>query len=154
VKSVNFKGAEPVDIKTNMPVLEALLAKQVDVMMLCGGRGLCATCHVYVTRNPHCLTPITEREKKTLALLSGAQSNSRLACQAHVIAEGVEIALPEGLYLESTSSLESLIGKRTQVPILHPIDGRILIEAGKIITRSSIMQLKDVDFDIKAVQIT
>jgi len=154
MKNINFRGAEAVEIQTNMPILNALLAKQIDVMMLCDGRGMCATCHVYVTRNPHCLTPITEREKKTLALLSGAQSNSRLACQAHVIAEGVEIALPEGLYLESTSSLESLIGKRTQVPILHPIDGRILIESGKIITRSSIMQLKDVDFDIKKVQAT
>lgn len=154
MKNISFRGADPVEIQTNMPILNALLAKQIDVMMLCDGRGMCATCHVYVTRNPHCLTPITEREKKTLALLSGAQSNSRLACQAQVIAEGVEIALPEGLYLESTSSLESLIGKRTQVPILHPIDGRILIEKGKIITRSSIMQLKDVDFDVKKVQAT
>jgi MFS superfamily sulfate permease-like transporter len=48
------------------------LAKQVGVKMLCRGRGLCATCHVYVTKNAQHLTPPTERENLTLTLLTGA----------------------------------------------------------------------------------
>lgn len=154
MKEIKFRGSESVQIKTELRVLDALLAKQVDVMMLCGGQGICATCHVYVTKNPQCLTPITEREKNTLALLSGGQPNSRLACQAKVIGDGLEIALPAGLYVESFEDLESLVGKRTKAPILHPKDGRVLIQEKKIITRTLIMSLKDIDFDISQVNIT
>ncbi|OUD12540.1 2Fe-2S iron-sulfur cluster-binding protein [Thioflexithrix psekupsensis] len=154
MKSVRFRSTkDAIDIQTELSVLDALLAKRIGVKMLCKGRGLCATCHVYVTQNPHCLTPQTDREKLTLSLLTGAQPNSRLACQSQVIGEGVEIALPEGLYVESFSDLESLIGKRTAVPILHPVDGRVLIQPNKIITRSAIMELKQVDFNVQEVQI-
>lgn len=153
MKEVKFRGHESVEIRTELRVLDALLAKQVDVMMLCGGQGICATCHVYVTKNPHALTPMTEREKNTLALLSGAQPNSRLACQAKVIDEGLEIELPAGLYVESFEDLESLVGKRAKAPILHPKDGRILIQENKIITRTLIMSLKDVDFDVSQVAV-
>jgi ferredoxin len=155
MKSVNFReNITPASVKTETRLLDVLLAKEIKVMMLCGGQGLCATCHVYVTKNPNHLTPQTEREKKTLSLLSGAQPNSRLACQSKIIGDNIEIALPKGLYVESFSDLESLIGKRTEIPILHPVDGRILIEANKIITRSAIMQLKDIDFDIANVKLT
>ncbi len=148
MKSIYFRQSkDEVAIHTQDRLLDALLMNEVEVMMLCGGRGLCATCHVYVTRNPHCLTPVTEREKKTLSLLTTAQPNSRLACQAHVVGEDIEVALPDGLYVESFSDIESLVGKRTKVPILHPVDGRTLIHANKIITRSAIMELKDVDFN-------
>lgn len=153
MKEIKFRGSESVEIKTELSVLDALLAKQLDVMMLCGGQGICATCHVYVTKNPHCLTPITEREKNTLALLSGAQPNSRLACQAKVIGDGLEIALPAGLYVESFEDLETLVGKRTKAPILHPKDGRVLIQENKIITRTLIMSLKDVDFDVNQINV-
>jgi len=142
-----------VQVKTELRLLDALLAKEVGVMMLCDGMGLCATCHVYITQNPHCVTPPTEREKQTISLLTGARPNSRLACQAQIIGEGVEVQLPEGLYVESLSELESLIGKRTQRPILHPIDGRVLIQANKIITRSAISELEGVDFNVKTIDL-
>ncbi len=153
MKEVKFRGSDSVQIKTELRVLDAILAKQVDVMMLCGGQGICATCHVYVTRNPQDLTPPTAREKNTLALLSGAQPNSRLACQAKVIGDGVEVMLPAGLYVESFEDLESLVGKRAKAPILHPKDGRVLIQENKIITRTLIMSLKDVDFDVRQVNV-
>jgi ferredoxin len=153
MKEVKFRGSESVEIKTELRVLDAMLSKQIDVMMLCGGQGICATCHVYVTKNPQDLTPVTAREKNTLALLSGAQPNSRLACQAKVIGDGVEVMLPAGLYVESFEDIETLVGKRTKAPILHPKDGRVLIQENKIITRTLIMSLKDVDFDIKMVDI-
>lgn len=136
-------------INTQERLLDALLIRNVEVKMLCQGRGLCATCHVYVTKGAHCLTPMTDREKLTLSILTGAQPNSRLACQSHVLGDGVEVELPKGLYIESFADIESLIGKRTPVPILHPVSGRVLIQENRIITRSAIHELRDVDIDIK-----
>lgn len=143
-----------VAVATNTRVLDTLLAQQCPVMMACGGQGICATCHVYVSGGSNSLTPMTERERKTLALITGAQPSSRLSCQCKVIGEGVEILLPEGLYVQSFNDLESLIGKRTKVPILHPKDGRILIQKDKIITRTYIMQLQDVDFNLGLVDVS
>ncbi|MCC5840783.1 MAG: (2Fe-2S)-binding protein [Opitutales bacterium] len=134
------------EVATNTRLLDTLLAEQCPVMMACGGQGICATCHVYVAKGMESLSPLSQREERTLALITGARENSRLSCQCRVMGEGVEIVLPEGLYVESFNDLESLIGRRSKVPILHPRDGRILIQKGKIITRSSIMQLQDVDF--------
>ncbi len=144
---------EKVELATNTRVLDALLAEQCPVMMACGGQGICATCHVYVTEGMESLTPMEEREEKTLALITGAMENSRLSCQCKVVGEGVEITLPDGLYVESFDDIELLIGKRTKTPILHPFDGRILIQKGKIITRSSIMNLADVSFDISSLDL-
>jgi ferredoxin len=154
MKSVQFNhDSVPAIIQTQQRLLDALLAKSVPVKMLCGGRGLCATCHVYIDAGSDCLTPQTDREKLTLSMLTGAKSNSRLACQAKVLADGVVVSLPRGLYVESFSDIEKLIGKRTSSPILHPVTGRVLIQESKIITRSAIAELRDVDFDIKQLNV-
>jgi ferredoxin len=149
VKTVHLNpiNRSPV-VHTNARILDALLAEQVDVMMACGGKGLCATCHVYVEQGMDGLTGRTDREVRTLGRLSGCAGNSRLACQARVLKEGVQVRLPQGLYVTSTAELTDLIGKRATQHILHPIDGRVLVAAGKIITRSFIMQLSDIDFDV------
>ncbi len=153
MKTIAFQalGLAEVSLNTHERLLDALIAREVKVKMLCKGRGLCATCHVIVTRNPQSLSPPTAREQLTLAVLTGAQANSRLACQAKVVDEGVELALPRGLYVESFNDLEKLVGKRTADPILHPISGRVLIEANKIITRTAIMQLQSTDFTVSDV---
>lgn len=135
-------------------LLDVLLAQDLKAKMLCGGRGLCATCHVYVTQNSDALAPETSQETLTLTVLTGAKPNSRLACQAMVIGDGVEVELPEGLYVESLSELEALVGQRSDVPILHPVTGDVLVEPGKVIVRSLIMKLKDVDYDIEKVKLT
>lgn len=148
---------EPINKKvavvTHTRLLDTLLAEHCSVMMACGGQGICATCHVHVKRGMDSLTPMDERERKTLALITGANAESRLSCQCKVMGEGVEVLLPEGIYAESFNDLESLVGKRTQTPILHPKDGRILIQKGKIITRTYIMQLQDTDFDVNQVNL-
>ncbi len=150
---VHFKqsSVNAVTMMTEARLLDALLARQVPVKMFCGGKGLCATCHCYVIKHPENLTPMTHQEMLTLAILTGAQPNSRLSCQAQLIGGDVEVELPKGMYIESVSELEALIGKRSEIPILHPISGDILIMEGKIITRTLIMQLSDVDFDLSSV---
>ncbi len=140
-------------VQTETRILDTLLAEQCPVMMACGGQGICATCHVYIRSGMDSVSPMTDRERRTLALITGAQAQSRLSCQCRVIGEGVEVVLPEGMYVESFDDILSLIGKRTRQPILHPKDGRILIQKDKIITRSAIAQLEGMDFNVSKVDL-
>lgn len=139
-------------INTNDRILDALLAEQVDVLMACGGRGRCATCHVYVEGGADCLTPPTQREIKTLGRVSQRGQGSRLACQARVIKEGVQVRLPQGMYVHQGTNVEALIGKRAQSNILHPITGEVLVEEGKLVTRTFIMKLQDVQVDLERLR--
>jgi ferredoxin len=147
-------GLNTVHVQPESHLIDALLARDIDVKMLCDGRGLCATCHVYVTKNPQNLSQPTSRETLTLSVLTGARANSRLSCQARVLGDGVEVSLPEGLYIDSFESLEKLIGQRTKVPILHPVTGEILVAANKIIIRSIVQKLENLNFDIDKVKYT
>lgn len=146
------EGLNTIEMLPEAHLLDALLARNIDVKQLCSRRGLCATCHVYVTKNPEHLSPATPRETLTLAVLTGARANSRLSCQARIIGDGVEVALPDGLYIDSFESLEKLIGQRTQVPILHPVTGDVLVPANKIIIRSIVEKLEHLNFDIDKVK--
>lgn len=139
---------DPVLVKTNSRVSEAILAVREKLLMACGGKGLCATCHVYVTAGGEFLSPATPRERTALVMLADKKPSSRLACQAKVLGEGVTVALPSGRFIDASTALEELIGRRAEERILHPIHGGILIEAGKIITRSRIRELAFVDVDV------
>ena len=145
-------GLRTIEVQPESMLMNALIARGVEVKQLCSGRGLCATCHVYVTKNPQNLSPPSPRETLTLSVLTGAQANSRLSCQARVIGEEVEVAFPDGLYVDSFESLEKLIGQRTKVPILHPVTGDILVPANKIIIRSIVEKLEHLNFDIAKVK--
>lgn len=139
-------------VYTDAPLLDALLAEEINVLMACGGRGRCATCHVNVTDGMDQLSPVNDRERRTLNRLSGCGPTSRLACQARVRGEGVEVQLPRGTYVTSNSDLEALIGLRAETHILHPVTGEVLIAEGKIITRSFIMKLSDIDLAVGQIQ--
>lgn len=149
MKRVEIEGAEdPVEIHTNQRLIDALALSGTKLLMACGGKGLCATCHVYIKAGPDRLAPRTPREQMSLRMLSDCRPNSRLACQAKVTGDGVEVTLPRGRYLTATRDLESLIGRRADERILHPVDGRVLIDVGKIITRTRISELNQVDVDV------
>jgi ferredoxin len=139
---------DPVEVTTNSRVLDAVLAVQEKLLMACGGKGLCATCHVYVTEGAEKLSPMTPRERMSLPMLADRRPSSRLACQAKVQGEGVRVELPRGRFIDSASDLEALIGRRAEEHIMHPVTGVVLIEAGKLITRSRIRELAFVDVDI------
>lgn len=133
--------AQETSVETNGNLLSVLINKDLDVLRECGGRGLCATCHVYVKQGMKALTPANRREQRTLGTIPSVQTNSRLACQARVLADGVIVELPSGLYLKSIQDIESLIGRRAEQNLLDPLTGRVLVEAGKLITRSVLRQL-------------
>lgn len=135
--------AQETSVKTNDNLLSMLLKHELNVQWKCRGRGRCSTCHVYIREGVESLSPKSRRELKTLALISNCEENSRLACQARVLGEGVVVELPAGMYLSEIDDLDSLIGKRVQQPILHPMDGTVLVEGGMVITRSLVCQLKE-----------
>jgi ferredoxin len=143
---------DKVVVRTETNILDTLLARKCDVAMACGGQGICATCHVFVREGSDSLTPMSAREQRTLGLITGANSSSRLACQAKVVGEGVVVEVPLGMYLQSSSDLTTLVGRRTEVPIKHPKDGRVLIERDKIITKSRILELQSENFNVLDVR--
>jgi ferredoxin len=143
---------DPIEVQTNARLLEVLQRSPKKIVTACGGKGLCATCHVYVEGNAEALSPRTPREQRSLLMLKDAKPNSRLACQAKVKANGVQLVLPNGRFIESAQDVEDLIGRRAEYPILHPADGRTLIDTGKIITRGRITQLSSVEVDVQELK--
>ena len=131
-------------VMTNATILSGLLSEKIDVSQGCGGRGLCATCHVFVRSGMESLSPLSSREKRTLGVVTSCNTMSRLACQALIQGENIVIELPSGMYLTEATNIEDLIGRRTQEDILDPITGKVLVEKRKLITRSMISQLNDV----------
>ena len=132
-----------VSIQTNDNLLSALLKKDLSVMKECGGRGMCATCHVYITQGMESLSPVNRRELRSLEVITTCTKFSRLACQARVLGEGVTVEVPSGMYISEIENIEDLICRRAEDNILHPITGAVLVEKDKLITRSMISQLKD-----------
>ncbi len=132
-----------VSIQTNDNLLSALLKKDLSVMKECGGRGMCATCHVYITQGMESLSPVNRMELRSLEVITTCTKFSRLACQARVLGEGVTVEVPSGMYISEIDNIEDLIGRRAEDNILHPITGTVLVEKDKLITRSMITQLKD-----------
>ncbi len=130
-------------IKTNDNLLSGLLNNELNVLRECGGRGMCATCHIYIKEGMESLSPLSRREQRTLGTITSCNMNSRLACQARVIGEGVVVELPSGMYVSDIDDIEALIGRRAEQDILHPLNGKVLVEQGKLITRSMISQLKN-----------
>jgi ferredoxin len=135
--------AQETSIETNGNLLSVLLNKDLDVLKECGGRGMCATCHIYVEAGSESLTPINRREQRTLEVITSCRPTSRLACQARVLGNGVVVELPPGMYVNSLQDIEALVGRRADQDLLHPITGEVLVEQGKLITRSMLKQLED-----------
>jgi ferredoxin len=130
------------DVNTATPLVQSLLKNgNGRVKQVCGGKGLCATCHVHVTQGAGSLSPLNDRERRTLSLITGADARSRLACQALVLGPGVVVEIPQGIYLESLADLEALVGRRADEPLCHPQTGAVLVPTGKIITRSVVKAL-------------
>jgi ferredoxin len=137
-------------VETNGNLLSVLMNKDLDVLKECGGRGMCATCHVYVQEGMEALSGINRREQRTLEVITSCKPNSRLACQARVLSNGVVVELPPGMYVNSLQDIEALIGRRAEQNLLHPVTGEVLVESGKLITRSTLKQLESTRFKIGA----
>ena len=130
-------------VKTNDNLLSGLLNHELKILHECGGRGMCATCHVFIKEGMESLSPMTHREQRTLSVITTCNGASRLACQARVLQEGITVELPSGVYANAVDEIESWIGQRAQQNILHPLSGQVLVEQGKLVTRSMMRQLQE-----------
>lgn len=137
-------------IATNDTLLSALLKNDLSVLRKCRGRGICATCHVFVKEGMEQLSPVGSQELDTLKSIKNRQANSRLACQSRVLGNEVIVEVPSGMYLNTVDDIEALIGRRAQEDILHPITGDILVLKDKLITRTMISQLEVTQDEIVA----
>jgi ferredoxin len=133
---------QKVSVEAGDRLLRALNKDGLNIPFLCGGKGLCATCHIHIENGEECLTQKTAQEEITLRIIVGSTPNSRLACQACVLTDGLSVRVPEAMYIGSLAELEALIGRRAGLALMHPITGEILIEKGKLILRSTLEQLK------------
>jgi ferredoxin len=138
---------EPIGVTANLAdgqsLIEALVNNGLHVLQECGRRGMCATCHVYIQSGMNQLSPKNRREERTLSMVATAKPNSRLACQTKVQGNGVVVQVPQGMYVDVMEDIEALIGRRTEQDLVHPITGEVLVEKGKLITRSIVDQLRD-----------
>jgi hypothetical protein len=89
-----------------------------------------------------------KREQRTLEVITTCKPNSRLACQAKVMGEGIVVELPVGMYVQSIQDIEALIGRRCEKPLLSPITGQTLVEVGQLISRSVVRQLENTNFSV------
>jgi ferredoxin len=142
-------------VSTNVRLLEVANQTGLRLQSVCGGKGLCATCHVYVDSGATALSPVTPREQMSLQMLANRGPTSRLACQAKVLADGVVFSVPAGRYaVSATDAVDyaKLVGRRAEEHVMHPIDGRILVEAGKIITRTRVDALTAASADLEQLR--
>ncbi|WP_026898157.1 2Fe-2S iron-sulfur cluster-binding protein [Daejeonella oryzae] len=70
--------------EVSLSLMEVLRAWNYPIPAICGGKGLCATCHVIVKNGLHQLQEPTERELDLLDILPDATYRSRLACQIRI----------------------------------------------------------------------
>ncbi|VTU01063.1 ferredoxin : Ferredoxin OS=Geitlerinema sp. PCC 7407 GN=GEI7407_2951 PE=4 SV=1: Fer2 [Gemmataceae bacterium] len=142
------------EVATGSRLVEGLLSQDLEIDMACGGRGLCATCHVYLRAGKDCVSPPSARELRTLGLLATADPDSRLACQCHIEGNGIVVEVPEGMYVQSVEQVDALVGTVAGYDYLHPITGQRLIPKGKLITRSIFNEFVSAAKELKRVRET
>jgi adenylate cyclase len=87
---VDFKGEKVVPVAEGQSLLDASLAAGIPHYHACGGKGECTTCRVRVLAGEEQLTSETVPEK-TIRTVHQFPGNVRLACQARVMGEGVQV---------------------------------------------------------------
>lgn len=147
-----FPSNEVLEINDGDSLLSFLQSLNVSLKMVCGGRGICATCHVQVRSGMDSLAPCQDREARTLSLMANRTPMSRLACQTQVVGDDVVIEVPNLKFIENTSDLLSLVGDRAVHDFLHPLTGVVLIPKGKIITRSMLQLFNSVNTEVSQVK--
>jgi ferredoxin len=132
-----------VDAEHNSTLLSVFKEHDILVNQICGGQGMCASCHFFVVDGVDALTAPTKQEQMTLQFTKIDRPGARLACQTRAIGDGIVIELPTGTFVESEQDLEQKIGKKAQKTLIHPMTGEVLVEAGKLVLRSALEKMKE-----------
>ena len=132
-----------VEADHNATLLSVFKANDILINQICGGQGMCASCHFFVVDGADALTPQTVQEQMTFQFTNIDRPGARLACQTRVTGNGVAIELPRGTFVESEQDLAQEIGKRAKQTLIHPMTGEVLVEAGKLVMRSAVEKMKE-----------
>jgi ferredoxin len=132
-----------VEAAENSTILSVFKEHDILINQICGGQGMCASCHFFVVDGSSSLTEPTKQEQMTLQFTKIDRPGARLACQTRAIGEGVIIELPNGTFVESEEDLERKIGKKADKTLYHPMTGEVLVEAGKLVLRSALEKMKE-----------
>jgi ferredoxin len=132
---------QQVETTTNSTLLSVFKEHDISVKQICGGQGMCASCHLFVVCGSDALTPPTHREQMTLQFTKIDRPGARLACQTCVIDDGAVLEFPKGTVVESEQDLEKSIGQKATQTLIHPLTGEVLVEAGKLILRSAVEKM-------------
>lgn len=84
-----------VEAKTGQNILDIALDNEIELDHACEGACACTTCHVIIRRGYASLTLAEEREEDLLDRAWGLEPESRLACQAIVQTEDLEVEIPQ-----------------------------------------------------------
>lgn len=88
--SVTYDGGAQASGRYGLSILEFSRLNDVPHAHVCSGRGRCGTCRVRVEAGASHLSAPGDLERDTLALVR-AGTGERLACQARVLGEGVQV---------------------------------------------------------------
>jgi ferredoxin len=132
-----------IEATENSTILSVFKEHDILINQICGGQGMCASCHFFVVDGSSSLTEPTKQEQMTLQFTKIDRPGARLACQTRAIGEGIVIELPNGTFVESEEDLERQIGKKADKTLIHPMTGEVLVQAGKLILRSALEKMKE-----------
>ncbi len=139
--TIDIDGQQ-VQAEQNSTLLSVFRDHHILVNQICGGQGMCASCHFFVVGGLDALTTPTKQEQMTLQFTKIDRPGARLACQTRVMGEGIMIELPKGTFVESEQDLVQEIGKKAKKTLIHPMTGEVLVEAGKLVMRSALEKMK------------
>lgn len=103
--TVAFDGGQTAQGRRGLSVLEISLAGDVAHAHVCSGRGRCGTCRVQVEQGEQSLSPLNDLEETTL-LRVHAPAGARLACQARVLGQGVQVTRLLPAYADASAARE------------------------------------------------
>ena len=139
--TIDIDGQQ-VQAEQNSTLLSVFRDHDILVNQICGGQGMCASCHFFVVGGLDALMTPTKQEQMTLQFTKIDRPGARLACQTRAMGEGIMIELPKGTFVESEQDLVQEIGKKAKKTLIHPMTGEVLVEAGKLVMRSALEKMK------------
>ena len=132
-----------IEAEQNVTLLSIFKTNDILIDQICGGQGMCASCHFFVMDGLDSLTAPTQQEQMTLQFTKIDRPGARLACQTRIIGNGVIIEMPQGTFVKSVEDLEQGIGKKAEKTLIHPMTGEILVEKGKLVMRSALEKMRE-----------
>jgi ferredoxin len=131
-----------VEVPPNSNIMSIFRDQGIEINQICGGQGMCASCHFFVVSGEAAISEPTQQEKMTLQFTKIDRPGARLACQTCVMANGLIIELPKGTFVKSEDELAQSIGKKAFQTLIHPLTGEVLVEEGKLILRSAVEKMQ------------